>query len=113
MQRAACAHAFQIALELLDAHGDAPPVRFELCFARTARTDAAAQPRERMSLAGKAREHIFQLRQFHLQAAFRSARPVRKYVEDQLRPVDDFDRGSFFEVALLRRREVVIDDQNV
>ena len=42
-------------------------------------------------LAGKARQHVFQLRQFHLQTPFGGARAAGEYIEDQLRAVDDFD----------------------
>ena len=44
-----------------------------------------------MSLAGEARQHIFQLRQFHLQTPFGGARAARENIENQLRAVDDFD----------------------
>ena len=96
MQRAAGAHSFQIALQLLDARRDAPPVRFEFCFAGTARADSAAQPRQRDALAGEPRQHVFQLRQFHLQTPFSGARAAREYIENQLRAVDDLDADRRF-----------------
>jgi hypothetical protein len=53
------------------------------------------------------------LREFDLQCPFRRPRPSREDIEDQLRPVDHLDPRRVFQVALLRRRQVMVDDQHV
>ena len=83
---------------------------FELRLARTARADSAAQPGERTALAGETRQHIFQLRKLHLQTPFGRARAAGEYVENQLGAVDHLDVDSAFEITLLRRRELAVDN---
>jgi hypothetical protein len=66
-----------------------------------------------VTLAGEAREHIFQLREFHLQTSFGRAGAMGEYIEDQLSAVDDLDVNCVFEIALLRWRELVVDNQDI
>ena len=88
-------------------------VRFELRFARTARTDAAAQPRHRKATPGQARQQVVQLRQFHLQLPFASARAARKNVQNQLGAIQDLAAEGALQVALLGRRQVAVEDHHV
>ena len=55
-------------------------------------------------------KHVIQLRQFHLQLAFAAARMPRKNIQDQLRAIDDPAFGVFFDVALLHRRKVAVEN---
>jgi hypothetical protein len=113
MQSSAGAHSLQIVFQLFDARGYAAAVGFEFCFAGAARADSAAETRQRMTLAGKTREPVFQLREFDLQTPFGRACAMGEYVENQLGAVDDLDLNGGLEVPLLRRRELVIDNQDV
>jgi hypothetical protein len=112
VQRAAGSNSFQIVLQLFDARGDAAPVRLQFRFARAARAYAAPQPGQRSSLAGKTGEHVFQLRQFHLETPLGGTRAAREYVEDQLGAIDDLDTGGALEIALLSGGQFMVDDQN-
>ncbi len=59
------------------------------------------------------RQHVLQLRQFHLQLAFPGARVPRKNVENELGAVDHPPLDDFFNIALLRGAEIVIEKKNV
>jgi hypothetical protein len=90
-----------------------PPIGFKLGFAGTARADAAAELRHLHAAPGQPRQHVLQLRQFHLQLAFPRARVPRKNVEDQLGAVDHPPLDDFFDIALLRGGEIVIEEKQV
>ena len=60
--------------------------------------------------ARQSRKQIAELREFHLQATLTRMGARRKYIQNQLGTIDDFGVQLFFEVALLRGREVVIED---
>ena len=70
-----------------DAAVNLPAVGFQLGFAGTSGADAAAQLRHLHASSGQSRQHVFELRQFHLQLAFARSRVAGKDVEDQLRAV--------------------------
>ena len=78
---------------------DAPPIRLEFRFARPARPDAAAQPRQRQTAAHQPRQQVLQLRQFDLPLAFPRPRPPGEDVENHLRPVHDAAAHHGFDVA--------------
>ncbi len=86
------------------------PVGFEFGFAGTAGADAAAQPGHRRAVAGQPRQQIVQLRQLHLQLAFSRAGAARENIQDQLRPVEHLDVQRFFQIALLRGRQLAVED---
>jgi hypothetical protein len=50
----------------------------------------------------QARQKILQLGQLDLQSAFPAASALRKNIEDQLRPIDNFAREQIFQVPALR-----------
>jgi len=58
-------------------------------------------------------QHVVQLRQFDLQLAFSCARVARKNVEDQLSAIDDSSLDDLFNIALLGRTEIVVEQENV
>ena len=107
------AHGFQIALELIDAALDATAVGFELRLAGSAGADAAAQLRHGFAAPGQPRQHVFKLRQLHLQLALAGARVAGKDVEDQLRPVEHAARQRGLKVAQLRGCKVVVEENQV
>ncbi len=51
--------------------------------------------------------------EFHLQAAFPGTRAAGEDIEDQLRSIDYLDPDFFLQIALLRRRKVLIEDDHV
>jgi hypothetical protein len=63
--------------------------------------------------AAHARQVVLELRQLYLQLSLGGDRVLREDVEDQLRPVDDAGLQRIFEVALLRRLELAVDDQRL
>ena len=87
-------------------------VGFELGFAGTARADAAAQPRHRRAVPGQPRQQIVQLRQLHLQLAFPRARPPRENIQDQLGPVEHLDVQRPLQIALLRGRQIAVENDH-
>ena len=85
---ALAAHGFDGFFYFADAVADAPAVGFQFLFARSARADAAAQPRKFFAAPGKPRQQIIQLRQLHLQLAFARARVHGENIQNQLRAVN-------------------------
>ena len=96
-----------------DARAHAPAVDLELRLAGAARADAAAQARQVLPLAREPRQQVLQLRQLHLQLAGQAVGALREDVEDELAAVDDLHLQRAFEVALLRRRQRVVEDDDV
>ena len=108
---AARALALEHLLERLDPVAHAAAVDFELLLAGAAAADAALEARQaRIAAAHQAREQVLELRQLDLDLALVRARAAREDVEDELRPVDDLDRGRLRDRARLRGREVLVDD---
>ena len=103
-------HAF---LHLGDARPHDAPVRFELRFARAACADPATRPAQVGPQLGQARQLVLELRELHLEATFVGGRVEGEDVEDQPAAVDDLDLEQFFERPLLRRRQLVVGDQDV
>ena len=59
------------------------------------------------------RQQVLQLRELDLQLAFARPRAPREDVEDELRAVDDLAVERLLEVAQLRRRQLVVEDDDV
>ena len=111
--RPALADLIDLALNRLDAHADAPPVGLELRLARTARADAAAEPRERRAGSGQPRQQVFQLRQLHLPLAFARARAAREDVENELRAIDDLPLELSSSCRSCAGSELVVEDHDI
>src|SRR4051812_46212379 len=88
LNRSRLPHRFQLALETRYSFLNAPAVNFQLRFTRTPCANATCLPREVMPHPSQARQKILQLRQLDLQAALAAARPLRKNIKDQLRPIE-------------------------
>ena len=56
---------------------------------------------------------MLQLREFHFELAFEAARALRKDVEDEAVAIEHAPADMLFEIALLARRECVIDENDV
>ena len=107
------ADIFQLLLNMANAAIDFAAIGFQLSFTGAAGADAAAELRHLDAASGQSRQQILQLRQFHLQLAFPSAGVAGEDVEDKLGPVENARIEFTFQVALLRGRELVIEDNQV
>ena len=107
------ANVFYLFFHVPDAPVNFSAIGFELGFARAPGADTAAQLRHLDSAPAQPGQHVLQLRQLHLQLAFPGARMFRENVEDQLSAVDHAGVDQFLDVALLRSREVVIEQQQI
>ena len=67
----------------------------------------------RTPLPGEPRQQVVELRQLHLQPALPRARAPREDVEDELRAVERLAADRLLDVALLRRRQLVVEDDHV
>ena len=92
---------------------DFAAIGFQLGFAGTAGADAAAELRHLHAASRQSRQQVLQLRQFHLELAFTGARVAGKDVEDELGAIDDAQVELALQVALLRWRQLVIEDDEV
>ena len=102
-------HVLNLLLHVADAPRNFSPVGFQLGFTRTARSDSASELRHLNAVPGQPRQHVLQLREFDLQLAFPRTRVPRKNVEDELRTVNHPPLDDLFNIALLRRAEIVIE----
>ena len=74
---------------------------------------AAAETLEVLPHAPHPRQVVLELCELHLQLPLGRDGVLGEDVEDQLRPVDDSGREGILERLLLRRRELVVDDEDV
>ena len=58
----------------------------------------------------QARQQILQLRQLDLQPAFAAASALRENVENQLGAIEHLAREQIFQIASLRRRKFVVEN---
>src|SRR4029079_11202242 len=107
------AHVIDPVLHLLDPVADDAPVRLELALARSPRADATLGSRKVRPEPRQARELVLELRQLDLQPALVRARVLGEDGEDHAAPVDDLDLDELLERSLLRRRELVVGDEQV
>ncbi len=56
---------------------------------------------------------VLELRELHFELAFEAARALREDVEDQAVAIEHAPLGELLEVALLTRRERVIDEDHI
>ena len=92
LDRARFSDRFEFALQSRDPFLHATTVHFQLRFTRAARADATSLSRQVMPHPRQSRQQILQLRQLDLQAAFATARALRKNVENQLGAIEHFAR---------------------
>jgi hypothetical protein len=77
------------------------------------RADAAALALQMGPAAHQPALLVDQMRQLDLQAAFPRLRALSENLEDESGPVDDLDLPSALEIALLDRRQRVIDNDEL
>ena len=96
-----------------DATVDLAAIGFQLGFTGAAGPDAAAELRHLHAASRQARQQVLQLRQLHLQLSFTGAGVAGEDVEDKLRAIDHPDLELALQVALLRWRQLVVEDDEV
>ncbi len=106
----------QAPAENRDAAARKPPVGLELGLAGASRSHSAVhtagpQTLEVLPHSPHARQVVLELGQLDLELALRAVRMLGEDVEDQLGPVDDPRLELVFQSALLRRRELVVDEE--
>ena len=107
------AHVLEVVFELVDATLDATAVDFELRFARTARADATGLLREPGARTAQPRQAVAQLRQFDLRLALLAVRVLGEDVEDHRGAIERGAAEQLLEIELLRRSELVVEDDGV
>src|SRR5918995_1477182 len=90
-----------------------PPVGLELRLTGAARAHAAAEPLEVLPHPAHAREVVLELRELDLELSLGADGVLREDVEDQLRAVHDPRAERVLERPLLRRVELVVDEQHL
>src|SRR5262249_26145207 len=110
----------ELALELRDAGLDATTVDLELRLTRATVADetascttAGALLAELLAATAQARQPVPQLRELDLHHALLTPGVLGEDVEDQRDPVDHVDAEELLEVALLRRREFVVEHHEI
>lgn len=103
-------HIREALLENADAMLDEPAVGFQLRFAGTAHTDAAAHLLKVCPHARKTRQQILELRKLHLHACFTRTRPCGENVENEFRAVHHARIDDQLDVLALRWRKLVIEN---
>jgi hypothetical protein len=110
VEGALAAYLLDLALEAGDTLADQAAVGLELGLTGAAGADAGAEAFEVGPLATEAGEDVLELGQFDLEAALAGAGVLGEDVEDEGGAVEDFDVERLFEVALLGRGELVVED---
>ena len=113
LRGARAAHCFQLALEPVDLQSDFPLVLLELAFAFALRADAAALLAEVTPRARQSRQRIFHARQIDLDARFARLRARAENIENDFLPVDHRHAGELLPVALLRRAQLIVENEHV
>ena len=107
-------HLFELLLEEADAGTGLASVGFELRLARAAQPDAAGGlPGEVGPHPGQARQAIIELGELDLEAALMGLGAAGEDIEDQSGAVDDEHAEFGLEVALLGRRQLGIDEDEI
>ena len=118
VERALVADVLDLLLELEDALPGEAAVGLDLGLAGAADADGArsaavaAEPLQVAPLPLEARQQVLGLRQLDLQAALTRAGAHREDVEDQRRAVQHLHLQRVLEVRLLRRGELVVEDDH-
>jgi hypothetical protein len=114
VQGAGAAHLLQLELQLDDSVGDLAPVEFDLGFTGTAgAAGSAALALQVGPGAHQPRALVFEPRQFDLQLALGGAGSAGEDLQDQAGAVHHLGFPGLFQVALLDRRQLVVDHDEV
>jgi len=106
-------HALDLRLQTLDASPDQTAVSLKLGLAGASGADSAAKALEVGPSPGQTGQQVLLLGKLDLHTPFMGASAAGEYVQDEGGPVDDFDAKSTLQIALLGRREFVVEDGHV
>ena len=104
------ADGVELRFDVIQAEVNFAAVCFELRFAWTSGSDAAAELRHGATASGEAGQLVLKLCELYLELAFAGPGVAGEDVEDELRTVDDVAGKASFDVAKLGRREVVVEE---
>ena len=108
------AHLGQTGLEGIHAPGQEATVGFQLGFTGATQTNGTTGLAFQMGPAAhQARGHVLQLSQFNLQLALVRLRPLGKDIEDQAGAIHHPALQDALQVALLHRRQGMVDQHQV
>ena len=113
IERSMLPHCLQVLFETLYLALDDAAVAFQLCLAGASGADAAAQTLQVRPASGQAGQEIFLLSKLDLKSAFVGLGTLGEDIEDECRAVYYLDVKGFFQVALLRWGELIIEDDEV
>ena len=113
MQAAGAADLLEFLFQPHDAIADQPPVGLDLGFAGAAEeAEAAALTLKMGPGADQAGALIIEMGEFDLQDAFAGAGAGAENVQDQAGAVDDLAAPGLFQVALLHRGKLGVDNDD-
>ncbi|MNJ47784.1 hypothetical protein D3C77_429530 [compost metagenome] len=78
-----------------------PPVCLQLALAGAARADPAAESGQIFAVTRQSRQQIAELRQLHLDNAFTRLCALGKNIQNQLRPIDNFNIKQVLQITHL------------
>ncbi len=112
--RLALGHDFiEAAVQCLDPVAEQAAVRFELSFTRTAKSDTALLALQVSPSPDEPRCEMLELRELHLKLAFEAPRALREDVENESGAIEHTAFEERLEVALLTRRERMIEHHEI
>jgi hypothetical protein len=111
-RRALLLDRLQLAAQLGDAVAYLAAIELHLRLASTLAADAAALAIAPAAALAQARCHVPQARDLHLQPRFARARVPLEDLQDHRSAVEHLGTGGALEVAGLRRRDVVVDQDD-
>lgn len=113
MQGALGTHVLYPIFQFSNPPPDPAPVRFKFLFAGAACPDSSPESRKQYAVAGEAGQKIIQLCKLHLQLSLAASSPPGENIENELGAVDHFQVNYFFEVAKLRRGQIIVEDYQI
>jgi hypothetical protein len=103
----------QALLQQLDPIAKQAAVGLQLLFTRPPHADATALPFQVSPAANQPGRQMLQLRQFDLQLALGARGPQGKNIENQTGAVDDAAFQQAFQIALLGRRQIMVENYQI
>ena len=111
--RAPALEAAEAPLDERDSGSRDAAVALELTLTGPAGADAATQPLQVLPHPAHAWKVVLELRELHLKLSLGGPRVLREDVEDELRAIDDAGLQRVLERALLRRAQLLVDQQDL
>ncbi len=107
------AQSAQASLHQGDPVARKPAVRLQLALAGASRPHATAEPLQVVPQSAHPRQVVLELRELDLQLSLRTRGVLGKDVEDQLRAIDDACLERVLERPLLRRAQLLVDEEHL